>query len=231
MQTKGEGRLKMAVEQIRGCGYRVVGGYYLCGRGLWVACDRLPYPIGSCPVCGQGIHFARAFTEINPLRLFQEHYGCRDDFIPCKMCQPTNDLAYIMMVGSRYYTPESFIKEALEQGVSKRIPFMPKRLKLGETIVYLAHPKVEMPNDSPSGNEIPEKEGQFRLLEAERKGEKRLAIFAAFTPQRVEKLIWESEATPETLKDLEKRHITPVVIPDGDSDHKQKQDKEGPIDR
>lgn len=197
----------------------------MCGGGIWVECDRLPFPIGSCPVCGQGIHFARAFTEINPLALFREHYGCQDDFIPCKMCQPKSDLAYIMMVGARYYTPASFIREAFEQGVSKRIPFMPKKLKLGETVIYLAHPKVQIPDDRPTGNEIPEKEAQFRLLEAERKGEKRLAIFAAFTPQRVEKLIWDSEATPKELKDLEKRGITPVAIPDGDPDHQPKQHK------
>ncbi len=212
----------MAIEQIRGCGYRKVDGLYLVGRGIWIGCDRLPFPIGSCPVCGQGIHFARAFTEINPLALFKEHYGCRDEFIPCTMCQPRSELAYIMMVGSRYYTPQSFIQEAFEQGVSKRIPFLPKKLRLGETVIYLAHPKVEMPDSSSTGNEIPEKESQFRLLDAQRKGGKGLAIFTSFTPQRVEKLIWESEATPETLKTLEKRGITPVIVPDGDRDHAPK---------
>jgi len=110
------------------------------------------------------------------------------------MCQPSDDLAYIMMVGSRYYTPESFIEEALIQGVSKRIPFIPKKLELGRTVIYIAHPKVE----------------------------KRLAIIAAFTPQRVEKLIWESEATPRALRDLEKRDIMTVIIPDGDPDHAPK---------
>lgn len=209
----------MAVEQIRGCGYRQVGGLYLCGQGLWVECDRLPFTVGSCPVCGQGIHFARAFTEINPLALFKEHYGCQDEFIPCKMCQPRADLAYIMMVGSRYYTPASFIREGFEQGISKRIPFVPKKLKLGETVIYLAHPKVEMPDKSPTGNVIPDKEAQFRLLEAERKGEKRLAIFAAFTPQRVELIIRDTEATPEKLESLGKRGITPIIVKAGDPDH------------
>jgi hypothetical protein len=34
-----------------------------------------------------------------------------------------------MWVGSQYYTPESFIKEAQTMGVSKRIAKIPKDLK------------------------------------------------------------------------------------------------------
>ncbi|GAI85408.1 unnamed protein product, partial [marine sediment metagenome] len=59
---------------------------------------------------------------------------------------------------------------------------------------------------------------QPRLLETD-KVEKKLGIFCAFIPKRVEKLIWESQATPEELEKLEKRGITPVPIPDGDQDH------------
>jgi len=59
---------------------------------------------------------------------------------------------------------------------------------------------------------------QPRLLETE-KVSKALGIFCAFIPKRVEKLIWESQATPEELEKLEKRGITPVLIPDGDADH------------
>ncbi|GAI78518.1 unnamed protein product, partial [marine sediment metagenome] len=39
-------------------------------------------------------------------------------------------------------SPEHFVKEALEMGVSKRIPFIPKELKLDETVVLLAHKKA-----------------------------------------------------------------------------------------
>lgn len=59
---------------------------------------------------------------------------------------------------------------------------------------------------------------QPQLLEAERV-EKKLGIFCAFIPKRIEKLIWESKATPEDLDKLEKRGITPIIIPDGDNDH------------
>lgn len=37
--------------------------------------------------------------------------------------------------------------------------------------------------------------------------------------RRVEKLIWRHDADEKTLKSLEKRGITPVIIEDGDMDH------------
>jgi len=128
-----------------------------------------------------------------------------------------------MMVGERYYTPESFLDEALAMGISKRIPFMPKGLELGKTVLYLAHPKaceVKVEAALQQAMAIVE-EAQTkkpRLLEVERT-EKKLGIFAAFIPKRVEKLIWESKATPEELEKLEKRGISPVIIVDGDKDH------------
>jgi len=45
----------MAIKAKRGCGYRKIGGLYLVGNYIPVACDRLPMPIGACPVCGQGL--------------------------------------------------------------------------------------------------------------------------------------------------------------------------------
>jgi len=129
-----------------------------------------------------------------------------------------------MGVGEKYYkTPDEFTREAWEMGVSKRIPFVPQELKLGETIVYLAHPKaceVREPVAMQQAMAILEeaRTKQPRLLETE-KVEKSLGIFTAFIPQRIEKLIWESQATPEELEKLEKRGIKPVIVPDGDRDH------------
>jgi len=59
---------------------------------------------------------------------------------------------------------------------------------------------------------------QPRLLETE-KVSKALGIFCAFIPKRVEKLIWEKDATPKELEKLEHRGISPIIIPDGDADH------------
>lgn len=241
----------MASEQKRGCGYRKVGGLYMVGEYISVPCDRLPLHLEACPVCGAGIHFTRSMTEINPFRLFGNHDGegavlayepipgedyvdegavCQDKIRPCHVCDPPDAVAFIMMVGEKYYTPESFMEEAGKMGVSKKIPFIPKKLKLGETIVYLAHPKACLVKEVPVLQEhmaikfvgSDKDNGQHRLLEAE-KEDKALGIFCAFIPKRIEKLVWGSELEGEQgekLKEsLEKRGITPVPIPDGDADH------------
>ena len=214
----------MAIDPIRGCGWRKVGGLYLCGSYVSVSCDRLPYVLATCPVCGGGIKVSRGFTRINPYRLFGSHQDCKDQSASCFMCQPRDDAAFIMGVGEKYYkTPDDFTREAWEVGVSKRIPFVPKELKLGETVIYLAHPKackVREPVAMQQAMAILEeaRTKQPRLLETE-KVEKSLGIFNAFIPQRIEKLIWESQATPDELEKLEKRGIKPVIVPDGDRDH------------
>lgn len=227
----------MAIEPVRGCGYRKVGGMYLCGSFISVPCDRLPLPLETCPTCGGGIKVSRGFTKINPYRLWGLHgysdqdgksgiyiQRCSDRYRPCHICDPRDESAFIMGVGEKFYkTPEDFMQEASKMGVSKRIPFIPKELKLGETILYLAHPRaceVREPVALQQAMAIVEEAQTMkpRLLETERI-EKRLGIFTAFIPQRIEKLIWESDLTNEKREDLEKRGITPIPVPDGDKDH------------
>lgn len=211
----------MAVEAKRGCGYRKVGGLYLVSGTLFSSCDRLPFPIHSCPVCGAGVYFSRGMAEVNALKLLGTHEGlkttahadgtstsetiiCNDYIRPCIMCDPSDQPAYLLGVGEKYYTPQEYMQEALTMGVSKRIgKSIPKHLEIGKTVVYLTHRKA------------------IDLNEKNEKGENmyQLAIFCAFIPQKIEKLIWQSEATEENLKALEKRGITPVIIPDGDKDH------------
>lgn len=92
----------------------------------------------------------------------------------------------------------------------KRISAIPHKLEVGRTWIYLIHkrgilrPPPEEP--LPPGEDGPEPQYD-------------MAIFAAFVPQRLEMPIWESQATPEYLAELEKRGIVPVRIPDGDKDH------------
>lgn len=214
----------MAVEARRGCGFRKVGGMYLCGEYFHAPCDQMPFPLNTCPVCGQGIKVSRNCTRVNPYRLWGIHRDCQDLHRPCLMCDPLDAHAYIMLVGKTHYkTPFDFMREAHEMGISKRIPFIPKDLELGKTVIYLAHPKavdvtipvaLQQAMDIVEGNQT----RQPMLLETERI-EKQLGIFCAFIPQRVEKLITESQATPDELEKLGKRGITPVIVPDDDTDH------------
>lgn len=217
----------MAIEQERGCGYRKVNALYLVGGYIPVDCDRMPLPIGACPVCGHGLHFTRSMTEIDPLRLWGIHQPCKDAPV-CVMCYPpnSNDVGhYVMTVGKKYYSPESFLEEATRVGISKRIPFIPKKLVFGSSVVYLAHPEAVEIRESPVMQEAlgiledAEGGGQRRLLEAEHKPHKAMGIFCAFRPYRIEKLIKESDATPEEVEKLKKRGITPIKVPDNDFDH------------
>jgi len=216
----------MAQEAVRGCGYRVVGGLYLCGEYIPVPCDRLPYRLDTCPACGGGIKVSRAFTRIIPLQLFGYHQPCEDSIRPCMMCDPTEDPAFIMKVGERHYPqPADFVQEGLDLGVSKRIPFIPKELEIGKTVIYLAHPKACVVRESVALQQAMalvgggDGESREQLLDAE-KVERKMGIFGAFRPQRIEKLIWQKDATPEEMESLRKRGITPVIIKDGDPDHK-----------
>lgn len=217
----------MAVEKKRGCGFRKVGGIYLVGKYISIPCDRLPFPLSVCPICGNGIKVGRGMTKINPLRLFEYHKDCDDKIHPCFICDPTEDIAYIMRVGEKFYpNPEDFINEGIMQGVSKRIAQIPKDFEIGKTVIYLAHInacKVKEPvKVLQEAMAIIEQSEPPRLLDAEK--EKRvMGIFSAFIPQRIEKIYWQSELDKMSDKEkenLEKRGITLVGIPDGDKDHK-----------
>jgi hypothetical protein len=252
-----------------------LAGYIYAGGYKGVSCDRLPFPLDACPTCGGGIKVNKGFTKINPLALFGQHKDCQD-LHPCWVCDPTGIPAFIMLVGEQYYPKTGdFMKEALTLGVSKRIPFIPKDLKLGETVIYLAHHKacerkavtVDLPDDmnpewprftvyrTEDGHWHAKKMGSEKrakwltelqaqenapqtwciaaqdsrkaiaAVKKESAQEHQLGIFTAFVPHKVEKLIWESQATEKALKELADRGITPVVIKDGDTDHGPKPKK------
>ena len=82
---------------------------------------------------------------------------------------------------------------------------IPKRIKIGRTWILFAHKGAIANSDGTAGP----------------------GIFYAFRPQRIEKLIWASDATPEVVDELVKAGVTPVIIPDGDADHDpEKHDEE-----
>jgi hypothetical protein len=161
-------------------------------------------------------------TEVNPLKLFGNHYNCKDFFDHCLVCEPKDEVAFVMAVGTKFYPETSdFLNEAKSQGISKRIPFIPKKLKIGKTVIYLAHNKAFEAKEPVVLQQAMGilTQSQPRLIDAEIKNVK-LGIFSAFIPQRIEKLFWESEKTKKLAKDCKKQGITPVWIKDGDIDHK-----------
>lgn len=191
-------------------------------------CDNLPYPLIACECCGFEVPFTRNFywlsksyikSHFREIVLYPDYETDEEEtvdtvscncFPNCPICRPEavdQDKYGLVWVGERYYTPEEFIVEALEMGVSKAIGKFPKDLVLGKTWVLLAHKKAMMYNGF-------DKSGL--ALEEPVLGP---AIFYAFVPQRLEMLIWASEATEEKIKELEEQNITPIIVPDGDTAH------------
>jgi hypothetical protein len=138
----------MAIEAKRGCGYRKVGGLYLVGGGLSAPCDRMPYPLDRCRTCGGGIKFTRGHTWLQP-DFFPMHEHCHDPG-PCPVCGyvgadkdgwvPDDFGPHILLwIGRGHYSPDAFLKESRELGVSRRIAALPKGFAPGETWVLLAH--------------------------------------------------------------------------------------------
>lgn len=213
----------MARERLRGCGYRKVGGVYLVGGGIPVVCDGLPFEVKECNCCGFEPPFFRGFKwiskeyinmciheshDLNEVINTQHAWKC-NCYTKCPVCYPyNNDLEKygMMWVGERYYTPHTFIKEAENMDVCKRINKIPKDLVLGKTWIILAYKKYKFFNGP-----------KFGPLESE--PEEKPAIFYAFIPQRIELLIWKSQATESYIKQLKKKGITPIIIEDGDKDH------------
>ena len=195
----------MPIEPRRGCGYRRVGVLYLIGSGLAKPCPNMPLPLESCPICGFKPQFYRDFMWIAKSYIMKlvELYGDPEADDPgCPLCDPqanNQDRYGFMWVGRKFYTPESFVEEAMRMGVSKAIKQIPRGLKLGETWVLLAHPDAVRIGVDDEGKPIAKS-----------------GIFYAFRPIRIEMLVYESEADDETLRRLKERGITPVIVPDSE---------------
>jgi len=205
-------------EEKRGCGYRKEGAMYLVGFGIPVECDRLPYELTVCPVCGEGVKQSRGFTWLNWFEFAGKHEGCRDKYL-CPLCDPKEgDIFGLLWVGKKFYTPESFIQEAIKMGVSKRIAQIPNKLELGKTRILVAHPEA-VTNICPRYNNpvnrytchLCGRNLDFVACQVIDKP-KSPGIIYSFIAQRVEKIITKEQSEDEeTIEKLKKRGITPVV--------------------
>lgn len=212
-------------ESERGCGYRKIGGLYLVSDAgpAWI-CDGLPLPLLPCDCCDYQPPFSRNLEWITlkyvkdlsaikhdhkwPCVVKTDWCSCPEG---CPICHPELQQLEkfgLMYVGQKFYTPESFLKEAVQMGISKRIPEIPKGLKLGETWIFLAHLKVPFYPKHPDGVYAID-----QMLGGLAPGEPitKKAIFYGFKPQRIEMPIWKGTSTEKILK-LEKKGITPVLI-------------------
>jgi hypothetical protein len=198
--------IETRIEGKRGCGYRKPGGLYLIGPPTGHNCCKLPFPLTICPCCGAGIRPARAWTWVNSEKLFRDEpcvAPLQADLARCPLSRPQDlGTAGLVWIGEKFYpTPESFLKEAREMGISRRIGTVPKDFKLGETWVLLAHRKGIIAEET--------YEGAFQIQNVQHIW--RPAIFSVFKPTAVEYVVKGNE-TEEDLERIVKRGLTPIVV-------------------
>lgn len=197
--------IQIRTEGERGCGYRKVGGLYLCGGGPAISCGRLPVPLETCSCCGTGFKPARGWTWVDAERLIRAAAPTCDMSSNCAYCPIGQILdtgasgilgmAGLLWVGEKFYaTPLEFNREAHSMGISRRISQVPTVFEVGKTWVLLAHRKaIQQPVEFG-------KEPEFRS-----------GIFRIFKPDRIEIVVngTESDATIESYL---KRGLTPVLV-------------------
>ena len=213
----------MSVEPKRGCGYRKIGNLYLVGDGPGFACDRLPFPLHTCPTCSAGIKQARGWTWIDPGPLFGgPHLNCNDSggVLRCPICYDPAALGRtgLLWVGVQHYpTVAEFLIEAGALGISKRIKAVPRGFEVGKTWVLLAHPRAVRVVCA-------EENALLGVIPREERSEP--GIFRVFRPTRVEKMVSEKQAgDAEFMADLARRGLTAVVLPEDDPDHAAAQEE------
>jgi len=177
-------------ESRRGCGYRKAGGIYLCSGGYGRHCGALPIELSVCPTCHAGIKPARGWTWVNlaalaAVRGCNKQGGCGD----CPIADAVIQEVGLIWVGEKFYpTATNFSEEANRMGISRRISAIPRKFKLGETWVALAHRKaIEALPDPKAG------------------------IFHVFKPIAIEYVVRETDPE-EKLEQLTKRGVTLVKV-------------------
>ena len=224
---------KKYFEPKRGCGYREVGKLYLMGPDVGYVCPSLPLNFKPCTCCGYEPSQYRDYQWVKKayIREIREPTGvaCHPK---CPVCYPgTNSLTKygLMWVGKKFYTPQEFLEEMADQEVSKAIKQMPKGLIFGETWVLLAHPEafVDSSDDGyvQAHGDWVVKCSRLKMDEekpTEPKPPTYPGVISAFIPNRVEMLIYQSDASPEYVLELEEKGITVIVIPDKYDGHRRK---------
>lgn len=217
----------MSVEAKRGCGYRKVDGLYMMCLGKPALCDRLPYELTYCPCCGSGIQFSRNTQWIDWEAFAGEHVWVNEEDVGgdsctcdqlCPVCNPREkEKQALMWVGKKHYSPESFAREANQMGISKRIANLPKDFEPGKTLVFFAHKKCIT-----KGEEDEMAPGVFMAAKFTR--------FEYLVKQSDYDLFMEYQESGKygdrfkleylkKLKNLVKKGVKLVPVPDEDEDH------------
>lgn len=193
--------VKIRTVSRRGCGWPKEGGLYLFSEKPVVGCGKLPVPLGVCPCCGEGIRPSRAPRWLEqPERLWRDRECVKGSPDKCAHCPMSaayeSGPALLIWVGEKFYPkPQDYFKEALEQGISRRILSIPREFKVGETWVLLAH-RFAVPAPIVWGEEQPDNAP---------------GLIGMFRPTEIQVIVTE-ETTDEEIEDYLKRGLTPTLI-------------------
>jgi len=220
------GEVVVSIEKVRGCGHRKPAkdgvGIYLVGPSVGAPCGRLPFELPLCPTCGGGVHPARGWQWFEPKAFFEkEGVGiakrltivrdrCREAVEVCERCPvglavPEGKHGLIWIGETHYPTPDVYLEEARQMGVSRKIKAVPKGFELGRTVVYLAHRKAVPKGTIP---EVPpDADGKGRPAE------ERFApgIFSVFRPTGIDLVIDDEKNVPEKALKLAEQHGARIV--------------------
>jgi hypothetical protein len=178
-----------------------------------------------CPCCGTGIKPARGWTWVNPSLLVpQRVHGSEMHNLVCPFGvtvehpeHAMGERAGLLWIGRQFYTPQEFMAEAAQMGVSRRITQVPRDFKVGETWVLLGHrDAVHKGYQEKNGDRF--FDDTVGLMESGLKLDEWEDVFApgiltAFKPTAVEYVVRpEEEHDEEFLARLVKRGIEPVKV-------------------
>lgn len=197
-----EDLIKDVFDEERGCGFREEGGLYMrLDNVVFHPCGRALIPIVPCDCCGLALKQSRGFQWFNPQKIIASQLdlqilellgdetrleSCGRNCRSCKFGMATPMQAGLIWIGAEHYpTIADFRIEAMTLGISRRIPTVPKGFKVGEDVVYLAHPHG-ITKDQP-------------------------AIFTAFVPSAIEYVVKGDEEEDDLRKMIE-NGITPVRV-------------------
>jgi hypothetical protein len=199
--------IETRIEAKRGCGYRKPGGKYFVSDGVAVSCGLLPIEAEICPCCNQGIKQSRGWAWVS-----FELLNIKEDQCPtCVManrtsCYPFNGMVEqfgLMWAGKQFYpTPEDFVKEAADVGISKRFSSLPKDFVLGETWLLIAHKEAIKVFELPLAD-LPINEPTYKP-----------GIFYVCQPTRIEYVVDTSDSDKKLERLVKQGFMLINVIPD-----------------
>ena len=223
-------------EPQRGCGSRKKGGMYITSKRVFgYHCEKLPFPLGRCKYCHEGLFkdALRVPKIVDSLILvpFAEKKKCEQP--ECSKC-PVNclhELGEIMLWGvgaESYPLPEDFIQEANEMGISKRIHMVPEYIEkevgiesMANMMCFLVHPLACLVNkdeDEYGAGKVDIEETVSQIFGEEEATEQVRVpgVFMVFRPEQVEYVTdnQELEEKEDKILKLKERGIKIIEFPE-----------------